>query len=84
MTLIETAAKASHDYFRNKYTLLPPWDELPPEAHATAKASIRAIFEAIKTPTDAMLNAAWPESKAPIDRAVLWTKFVQAALNETE
>lgn len=67
MNLIEKAARASHDFFRTKYTLLPPWDELPPSAQDLARDHITAVLVSVREPTDEMVAAAQAKYEADLN-----------------
>lgn len=56
--MLTRMAIASHNFFRLKYTLLPPWDELPPEAQATGVEHAKVLLEAAREPTGGMNVAA--------------------------
>lgn len=57
MSMLDQVAKASHDFFRTQYTLLPPWDELPPEAQNLGRQHVAAILTAMRDPTESMTIA---------------------------
>lgn len=72
MNLIERVARASHDFFRPIYKL-PPWEEIPPDAHSMALQNAKAILVAIRDPTASMVSAAFEG-----------TAFQSARFNEIE
>lgn len=78
-SMLTRMAIASHNFFRLKYTLLPPWDELPPEAQATGVEHAKALLGAMDPMTDAMNDVWWDQEPSERTPEFLWPRLLAAA-----
>lgn len=83
MTMIETIARASHDFFAPIYKL-PPFDDLPAESKSVMYQHAKAILTAMREPSQAMADGvdAGPVKGSGSDACAFWRALVDTALEE--
>ena len=79
MPMIETIARASHEFFAPIYRL-PPFDDLPAESKSVMFQHAKAILAKMEAPPAAIQTVAI--SSINYDVAEVWQMFIKACLEE--
>lgn len=79
MTMIETMARAAHEFFRPIYKL-PPFDDLPADAKSTAFQQAKAVLTGMKASSPAIERVS--TSAVSYTNDDIWRMFIDACLAE--
>lgn len=85
MTPIERAARAIHNFRQSRgFGGLATWESEPHEIHTLHLDTARAVLEALREPSDFMLDAGGNYVETRLDTRENWQAMIDAALGECE